>query len=80
MKVISLLQPWASLVILGHKKIETRSWNTKYRGDLLIHASKRWDNNLYQTVLDIGAEEILGKAGYTAFWGMGSNIQLTNGY
>ncbi len=39
MKAISILQPWASLVALGHKKIETRSWNTKYRGELLIHAS-----------------------------------------
>ena len=39
MKVLSILQPWASLVVLGHKKIETRSWNTKYRGELLIHAS-----------------------------------------
>src|SRR5579871_5814035 len=26
MKVISLWQPWASLVVLGHKTIETRSW------------------------------------------------------
>ena len=41
MKVISLLQPWASLVVAGHKKIETRSWNTKYRGPLLIHASAK---------------------------------------
>lgn len=41
MKVLSILQPWASLVILGHKKIETRSWNTKYRGELLIHASAK---------------------------------------
>ncbi len=41
MKAISILQPWASLVALGHKKIETRSWNTKYRGELLIHASKK---------------------------------------
>jgi activating signal cointegrator 1 len=41
MKALSLLQPWASLVILGHKKIETRSWNTKYRGELLIHGSKK---------------------------------------
>ena len=40
MKVISLLQPWATLVVIGAKKIETRSWNTKYRGPLLIHASK----------------------------------------
>lgn len=40
MKVLSLLQPWAYLWASGHKKIETRSWGTKYRGDLLIHASK----------------------------------------
>lgn len=39
MKVLSLLQPWATLVVMGAKKIETRSWNTKYRGELLIHAS-----------------------------------------
>lgn len=39
MKVLSLLQPWASLVVMGHKKIETRRWSTKYRGELLIHAS-----------------------------------------
>lgn len=42
MKVLSLLQPWASLVVMGEKKIETRSWNTKYRGPLLIHASKKY--------------------------------------
>lgn len=40
MKVLSLLQPWATLVVLGHKKIETRSWKTEYQGTLLIHASK----------------------------------------
>lgn len=41
MKVLSLLQPWASLVVMGHKLIETRSFNTKHRGPLLIHASAR---------------------------------------
>ncbi|EHQ88436.1 ASCH domain-containing protein [Desulfosporosinus youngiae] len=40
MKAISLLQPWASLIATGAKKIETRSWATKYRGPLAIHASK----------------------------------------
>jgi hypothetical protein len=40
MKTISLLQPWATLVIMGVKTIETRSWQTAYRGPLLIHASK----------------------------------------
>lgn len=39
-KVLSLLQPWATLAILGIKTIETRSWQTSYRGRLLIHASK----------------------------------------
>ncbi|MEJ7626722.1 MAG: ASCH domain-containing protein [Ferruginibacter sp.] len=40
MHVISLLQPWASLVVMGAKTIETRSWSTKHRGPILIHASK----------------------------------------
>src|SRR4051812_42520238 len=38
-KVLSLTQPWASLVAIGAKQIETRSWRTHYRGPLLIHAS-----------------------------------------
>lgn len=40
MKAITLWQPWASLVAIGAKKIETRSWPTKYRGPLAIHAAK----------------------------------------
>lgn len=43
MKVISLKQPWATLLALGEKKIETRSWSTKYRGEIYIHASKTVD-------------------------------------
>lgn len=42
MKTLSLLQPWATLVVIGAKKFETRSWSTAYRGPLLIHASKRY--------------------------------------
>lgn len=40
MKALSIRQPWASLIILGVKTIETRPWRTAYRGDLAIHASK----------------------------------------
>ena len=40
MKVLTLTQPWATLVATGHKLIETRSWYTKYRGQLAIHAAK----------------------------------------
>ncbi len=40
-RALTLHQPWASLVALGVKTIETRSWATKYRGPLLIHAGVR---------------------------------------
>ena len=39
LRALSLTQPWASLVALGAKRIETRSWATAYRGPLAIHAS-----------------------------------------
>lgn len=39
MKVLSIKEPWASLIMNGTKKIETRSWKTKYRGEIYIHAS-----------------------------------------
>ena len=39
MKVLSIMQPWASLIVMGAKQIETRSWLTTYRGPLLIHAN-----------------------------------------
>ncbi|MDP8989617.1 MAG: ASCH domain-containing protein [Acidobacteriota bacterium] len=40
MKAITLTQPWASLVAVGAKRIETRSWSTSYRGPIAIHAAK----------------------------------------
>lgn len=40
MKAISIRQPWAWLIVNGYKDIENRSWRTKYRGQVLIHASK----------------------------------------
>ena len=38
MKVLTLKQPWATLISEGLKEYEFRSWNTNYRGKLLIHA------------------------------------------
>lgn len=38
MKAITLHQPWASLISIGVKTIETRSWATSYRGPIAIHA------------------------------------------
>lgn len=43
MKVITLKQPWATLVAEGLKKYEFRSWKFNYRGEILIHAGKGVD-------------------------------------
>lgn len=43
MKVITIKQPWASLIAEGYKEYEFRTWKTKYRGDILIHAGKSID-------------------------------------
>lgn len=39
MKVLSIKEPYATLIKEKKKRIETRSWKTKYRGELYIHAS-----------------------------------------
>ena len=40
MKALTIKQPWATLIMQGNKRFEFRSWQTKYRGDLLIHEGK----------------------------------------
>lgn len=45
MKAISLWEPWASLIRVGAKTYETRSWSTSYRGQLLICAAKKKDES-----------------------------------
>jgi hypothetical protein len=39
-KALTVRQPWATLIVTGRKRIETRSWPTGYRGILAIHAGK----------------------------------------
>lgn len=45
MKCITIKQPWATLIAKGYKKYEFRTWKTKYRGDILIHAGKTIDKD-----------------------------------
>src|ERR1051325_5993743 len=40
MKALTLTQPWATLIAIGAKRIETRSWSTDYHGQIAIHAAK----------------------------------------
>ena len=48
MKVLTLNQPWATLVSEGIKKYEFRSWKTNYRGKVLIHAGANIDKENFQ--------------------------------
>lgn len=68
MKAISLWQPWASLIMLGTKSIETRSWSTAYRGPLLIHAAKRLNKNELKMIAEDPAfDDGLALAGGASF-------------
>src|ERR1700730_13089877 len=50
MKIISIRQPWAALIVHGFKDIENRTWPTRYRGPVLVQAALRGD--------DVSSEEI----------------------
>ncbi len=64
MRAISIKQPWAELIVAGFKDIENRSWHTKIRGRVLIHASKGIDKAAMREVEKMAAEaEAEGKAG-----------------
>ena len=62
MKTLTIIQPWASLIALGEKHIETRSWRTNYRGQLAIHAGKKVDKAVFSQPY---YREILEKYGIT---------------
>lgn len=60
MKALSIKQPWASLICtprkdnpaLGIKDIENRTWKTKFRGRIYVHASGKPANEPYQIFTD----------------------------
>lgn len=66
MKALTIKQPWAQLIIEGYKKYEFRSWKTKYRGKILIHAGMSLEKDMalrfkdYNLSYTIGA--IIGEA------------------
>ena len=51
MRALSIRQPWAWLIVNGHKDIENRTWPTRYRGPVLIHASKTMTGQEYQSAI-----------------------------
>jgi hypothetical protein len=49
-RALTVRQPWACAIVHGEKDVENRSWPTKYRGTLLIHAGQAFERAEYATV------------------------------
>ena len=53
---LSIRQPWAWLIVHGHKDIENRDWPTNFRGALLVHAGQTLTKRYYDdTVAELAA-------------------------
>ena len=52
MKVLSIKNPWATLIVDGYKEYEFRSWKTKYRGKILIHAGLGIEKDMMERFKD----------------------------
>ena len=69
MKVLTIKEPWATLIIDGYKKYEFRSWKTKYRGKILIHAGMSLEKDMLKRFKDYNLKchcgEIIGEAELT---------------
>lgn len=57
MKALTICQPYAYLIAIGEKRVENRTWSTRYRGPLLIHAgkSRHWFEGADPTGFAFGA-------------------------
>ncbi len=62
---VSLTQPWATMVALGYKTYETRTWTPKYRGLLAIHAAKGFDAEAIAVCRRDPFRRLLIASGYT---------------
>ena len=69
MKVITIKQPFASLIAYGLKEYEFRTWKTNYRGEIYIHAGKGIDKSAMKRYeylnLDYPSGCIIAKANIT---------------
>lgn len=72
MRALTIRQPWASLIAIGAKRIETRSWQTHYQGPLAIHASAHFPRDCRDLVGEEPFHSVLAMAyrqnGGDQFW------------
>lgn len=60
MKVLTIREPWASLIVNGYKEYEFRSWKTNYRGKILIHTSSIIDKDMLDKYSEYNLDYITG--------------------
>ena len=82
MKVLTIKEPWASLIINGYKEYEFRSWKTNCRGKILIHAGLTLEKDtaikFKDYNLDYGKGEIIGEMGIESYFD--EELSGENGY
>lgn len=80
MKVITIKQPFATLIAEGLKEYEFRTWKTHYRGDILIHAGKGIDKKAMERYQDLNLNYpsgcIIAKARITDCVYVDDNLKL----
>jgi hypothetical protein len=68
MYALSVTQPWASLIVRGIKRYETRGWRTRYRGPLAIHAARTLPANLATICEQEPLRALLHRTGLARWW------------
>lgn len=65
---LSIRQPWAWLIVNGHKDVENRDWPTNFRGQLLVHAGLTMTRRYYDQISqELGNAGLLPPGGLPAY-------------
>jgi len=54
--VLTVRDPWAHLIVAGEKRIENRTWSTRYRGPVWIHSGAMYDERAFDWCRGKGIE------------------------
>ena len=80
LRALTLTQPWASLIAAGAKHWETRSWRTRFRGELAIHAARN-DRDGRAEMAEQEFREICNLYGLAAgAWPLGEFVAASPGH
>jgi hypothetical protein len=79
-RALSLSRPWDQLVLAGVKDVENRTWGTRLRGPLIIHAAKSWDPNCVLLLRDLARDGVLTPDDFAAIDGCDLSERAPTGF